>query len=96
MILYALRKNAGQYIHGHSAGGTNPSLVEAMFFGCPILAYGCVYNRESTSNQALYWTDSDELVTLLNNGRMNGTVMRQIAEEQYTWKQITRQYEELY
>ena len=30
--LYALRSNAGYYIHGHSAGGTNPSLVEAMFF----------------------------------------------------------------
>lgn len=95
-ILYALRKKAGLYIHGHSAGGTNPSLVEAMFFGCPILAYDCVYNRESTSSRALYWADSNELVALLNDGRMNGAVMKQIAEEQYTWKQITRQYEELY
>lgn len=95
-ILYALRKNAGQYIHGHSAGGTNPSLVEAMFFGCPILAYGCVYNRESTSGKALYWADADELVALLNDGDMDGIVMKQIAEEQYTWKKITKQYEELY
>jgi glycosyltransferase involved in cell wall biosynthesis len=95
-ILYALRKNAGQYIHGHSAGGTNPSLVEAMFFGCPILAYGCVYNRESTSGKALYWADSDELVSLLNDGDMDGALMRQIAEEQYTWEKITKQYEELY
>jgi glycosyltransferase involved in cell wall biosynthesis len=95
-ILYALRKYAGQYIHGHSAGGTNPSLVEAMFFGCPILAYGCVYNRESTSGKALYWADADEFVALLNDGDMDGTIMKQIAEEQYTWKKITKQYEELY
>lgn len=40
--LHCLRSNAGYYIHGHSAGGTNPSLVEAMFFGCPILCYDVV------------------------------------------------------
>ena len=95
-ILYALRKNAGHYIHGHSAGGTNPSLVEAMFFGCPILAYGCIYNRESTSGKAYYWATADELTTLLNSGAMDGSAMKQIAERQYSWQQITQQYEELY
>lgn len=35
--LYKLRKNCLAYIHGHSAGGTNPSLVEAMHFNIPIL-----------------------------------------------------------
>ena len=94
--LYVLRKNAGQYIHGHSAGGTNPSLVEAMFFGCPILAYGCIYNRESTLGKAYYWENTDELAALLNSGTMDGSIMKQIAERQYTWKQITQQYEELY
>lgn len=54
-VLYALRSNAGFYVHGHSAGGTNPSLVEAMFFGCPILAYDVVYNRETTQGQAYYF-----------------------------------------
>ncbi len=44
-VLYTLRANAEMYVHGHSAGGTNPSLVEAMFFGCPILCYDVVYNR---------------------------------------------------
>lgn len=95
-ILYALRKNAGQYIHGHSAGGTNPSLVEAMFFGFPILAYDVVYNRESTAGQAYYWSNADELVELLSKDNLDGTMMRTIAEGQYTWKKITEQYEELY
>lgn len=95
-ILYALRKNAGQYIHGHSAGGTNPSLVEAMFFGFPILAYDVVYNRESTSNKAYYWKDADELVALLSKDNLDGSIMRKIAGEQYTWQRIAQQYESLY
>lgn len=41
-ILYALRNQCRCYIHGHSAGGTNPSLMEAMFFGKPILAYDVI------------------------------------------------------
>lgn len=36
--------NAAPYVHGHSAGRTNPSLVEAMNFGLPLLAFDCVYN----------------------------------------------------
>ena len=43
-----LRSNARVYIHGHSAGGTNPSLVEAMNLSLPILAFDCVYNRATT------------------------------------------------
>lgn len=95
-ILYALRKNAGMYIHGHSAGGTNPSLVEAMFFGCPILCYDVVYNRASTLDKAYYWSDIDELVKLLQCNDLSGDIMKSIAQERYTWKVITSQYEALY
>lgn len=95
-ILYALRKNAGMYIHGHSAGGTNPSLVEAMFFGCPILCYDVVYNRASTLNKAYYWANEDELVDLLQRSSLNGDAMKVVAEKEYTWKRITSQYEALY
>lgn len=94
--LYVLRSNAGQYIHGHSAGGTNPSLVEAMFFGCPIIAYDVVYNRETTNNKAYYFKDADSIVTLLNEVEMDGTVMKEIAREQYTWSTIAKQYEALF
>lgn len=95
-ILYALRKNAGLYIHGHSAGGTNPSLVEAMFFGCPILCYDVVYNRATTHERAYYWGDVEELVALLEKEGLTGTDMKAIAQKEYTWKAITAQYEALY
>ena len=95
-VLYALRSNAGMYIHGHSAGGTNPSLVEAMFFGCPIMCYDVVYNRATTKEQAYYWKDSDELQQLLKLENLNGKAMRDIAEKEYKWSHIATQYEALY
>ena len=94
--LYALRKNAGMYIHGHSAGGTNPSLVEAMFFGCPILCYDVVYNRASTHDEAYYWATVGELVELLKRNDLSGDKMKIIAQKEYTWKEITSRYEALY
>ena len=95
-MLYALRKNASVYIHGHSAGGTNPSLVEAMFFGKPILCYDVVYNRETTHGQAYYFKDCDSMVALLNRTDLDGNAMKQIAEGYYTWNNIAKQYEALY
>ena len=95
-ILYSLRANAGIYIHGHSAGGTNPSLVEAMFFGHPIIAYDVVYNRETTRNQAYYFADAESLRKLLARPDLDGDAMKRIAEEEYTWKHISSQYCELY
>ena len=94
--LYILRSNSRIYIHGHSAGGTNPSLVEAMFFGKPILAYDCIYNRATTDNRAYYFRGCDDLLSFLSKDGMDGSPMREIAEKQYTWKQIAKQYESLY
>lgn len=94
-ILYILRSNASIYVHGHSAGGTNPSLVEAMFFGIPIIAYDCVYNRATTHDEAYYFKDSDSMSLLLKEN-MDGSKMKLIAQENYTWKKIAEQYESLY
>ena len=94
--LYVLRSNAEMYIHGHSAGGTNPSLVEAMYIGRPIVAYDVVYNRATTDNKASYFKSSDELMELLKQEIANGEDMKQIAQEKYTWKIIASQYENLY
>ncbi|MDE5570985.1 MAG: DUF1972 domain-containing protein [Prevotella sp.] len=94
--LYVLRSHAAAYIHGHSAGGTNPSLVEAMFFGKPILAFDVIYNRATTNNQAYYFSNTDELIGLLEHTYMDGTSMKNIAKEQYTWRKIASQYEALY
>ena len=94
--LHVLRSNAGLYVHGHSAGGTNPSLVEAMFFGRPILCYDVVYNRESTHGRSYYWGDVNELAELLGREDLYGDGMKEIAEKEYTWKKIASQYEALY
>lgn len=94
--LYVLRSHAAMYIHGHSAGGTNPSLVEAMFFGKPILAFDCIYNRATTGNKAYYFKDSDELVSLISIKELDGAAMNEMAQKEYTWKKIASQYEALY
>lgn len=94
--LYALRSNAELYIHGHSAGGTNPSLVEAMFFGIPIYAFDCIYNIESTFHKAHYYHTVDDLLNLIEDMPKNGELMKQLAYEHYTWKMIAEQYEKLY
>ena len=94
--LYALRSHAAMYIHGHSAGGTNPSLVEAMFFGKPILAFDVIYNRATTDEQAYYFKDSDSLLKLISQEGLNGDAMKTVAQKQYTWKKIALQYEALY
>lgn len=94
--LYALRSGCAAYIHGHSAGGTNPSLVEAMFFGKPIIAYDVVYNRETTEGKAYYYKDSHDLEALLGRSDLRGDDMLEIAQRRYTWKHIAQQYEALY
>ncbi len=59
--LKSLRSRSAVYIHGHSAGGTNPSLVEAMHFGVPIIAFDCDFNRSTTEDKALFFRDADSL-----------------------------------
>ncbi|MCM1489662.1 MAG: DUF1972 domain-containing protein [Muribaculum sp.] len=95
-VLYALRSKARIYVHGHSAGGTNPSLVEAMFFGIPIASYDVVYNRETTERKAYYFKDADELLDIVNAEHLSGSQMKKIAERRYKWRIISRQYSELY
>ncbi len=98
--LNRLRGNAVLYIHGHSAGGTNPSLVEAMFFGVSIIAFDVIYNRQTTENKAEYFIDELTLKQCVNkftSGVMksNGTQMHKIALERYTWKKVVQEYEKL-
>ena len=95
-----LRSNATLYIHGHSAGGTNPSLVEAMCLGLPILAFDCVYNRATTEGGCLYWKDAKDLQALLHTSEEKmqemGAVMLEKGQALYTWKRIASQYHALY
>ena len=56
-----LRSNCKIYLHGHSAGGTNPSLVEAMNLQLPIFAYSSGFNEYTTANKALYFKTSESI-----------------------------------
>jgi glycosyltransferase involved in cell wall biosynthesis len=97
--LNQLRGNASLYIHGHSAGGTNPSLVEAMCLGLPVVAYDVDYNRETTENLALYFTKPEELIDVVENeqGKFKdvGIALKNVAMSRYSWKKITKLYEDI-
>lgn len=95
-VLYALRSRARLYVHGHSAGGTNPSLVEAMFFGFPVASYDVVYNRETTEHKAYYFKNTDELLEIATRDNLDGSAMKEVAERRYRWSIISRQYSKLY
>ena len=100
-ILNQFRSNCYIYIHGHSAGGTNPSLVEAMALALPIFAYGINYNKETTDGKAKYFNSSIELIKLLDkiDEDVLDTIskdMKEIADRKYTWKTISEKYSELF
>lgn len=98
--LHELRSNAKLYLHGHSAGGTNPALVEMMWLGLPVLAFDCEYNRYTTEGRATYFTDeadlSRKLMTIDQPSlQANGVSMREIADRRYRWSMIGSQYFEI-
>jgi glycosyltransferase involved in cell wall biosynthesis len=98
--LDVLRSNCLLYIHGHSAGGTNPSLVEAMNLSLPVLAFDCEYNRATTENEAIYFSDSKSLKKVVNRTSLKELmemriVMEEIASRRYTWNTIAMKYSNL-
>jgi glycosyltransferase involved in cell wall biosynthesis len=93
-----IRGNAALYIHGHSAGGTNPSLVEAMYLGLPIFAFNVSYNKTTTENRAIYFSNSEELETkllLVSEIELEKIRkdMKSIALRRYSWEKISDQYD---
>ena len=100
-ILYQIRMQAKCYIHGHSAGGTNPSLVEMMHFGIPVIAFDCDFNRFSTDECAFYFDKEETLRSVLTQidspaAHGVGQAMLRIAKSRYTWKEIGRRYFDLF
>ena len=95
--LYTLRSRAEVYLHGHSAGGTNPSLVEMMHFGVPVLAFDCRFNRMTTENRALYFKTAEDIRCTLEDSDncivvKSAEEMKRIANSRYTWEIIGEQY----
>lgn len=98
-ILNQIRTNCSLYIHGHSAGGTNPSLVEAMYLKLCIVSFNVNFNMATTENAALYFGNADDLVQILNdfdNGELltesYGVKMKEIADVNYKWSIVADKY----
>lgn len=99
-----LRANCKFYIHGHSAGGTNPSLVEAMMLGLPIIAYDVSFNRYTTKNLCTYFKNEDELIELIKifysmdsvSSVAMGASLKSYAEKYYTWSYVGGRYAEIF
>ncbi len=100
IAIHTLRSSAALYIHGHSAGGTNPTLVEAMHSELPILAFDVNFNRFTTENQARYFRNSESLLRLLDefdlqkSGDM-AAQLKAISEKKYCWVDICNSYKKL-
>jgi glycosyltransferase involved in cell wall biosynthesis len=96
----ALHGRVRLYVHGHSAGGTNPVLVEAMWAGLPTLAFDVPFNRYTTQEKAGYFASAEELAAkslrISEEARMNcRQMLRVIAERSYRWDAIRAAYEEV-
>lgn len=99
-LLNQLYGHASTYIHGHSVGGTNPSLLRAMGCGAPVLAFDCVFNREVTDEKALFWSNSQQLAAQLDSFEPTqledfSVAGRQRIADFYQWDKVTDDYEHL-
>lgn len=71
-LLAAIRANAFAYIHGHSVGGTNPSLLEALSLTKINLLFDVVFNREVGEEECMYFSKDDgSLSSLIDNTDAN-------------------------
>lgn len=104
-LLTAIRINAYAYIHGHSVGGTNPSLLEALATTDINLLLNVDFNIEVGKEAAIYWGKQDmnlaniiNTVDVFSEKYINklGSQAKQIIRENYSWQQIVYQYEELF
>ncbi len=97
----ALRRHARFYIHGHTVGGTNPSLVEALGAGSPVLAHDNAFNRWVAGEGARYFGDEAELrhglLTLVQAGPGRRDAMSAASRarhaEAFGWPGIFDAYE---
>jgi len=99
--LNLLRSNCKIYLHGHSAGGTNPALVEAMCLSLPVFAYDCNFNRCTTANKAKYFSNSNDLLQNINKTseielKILGNNMANYAKRIYKWEIITNKYSKVF
>jgi glycosyltransferase involved in cell wall biosynthesis len=98
----ALRFHSSGYLHGHTVGGTNPSLVEAMAAGNAVLAHDNPYNRWVADAGALYFETAEDaslrIGEIIDDPVLRdrlGAASRKRHAEEFTWEHVAGQYEEL-
>lgn len=98
-LLDNLRYYAALYFHGHSAGGTNPSLLEAMASSARICAHDNRFNRSVLGKGACYYENAESLGLLIQETLKDSNAWeqrviwnRQKIQQQYTKAQLIDQY----
>lgn len=104
-LLKLIRENAYGYIHGHSVGGTNPSLLEALGSTRLNLLYDIGFNREVAEDSAVYWNTSVgnlkrllEKTDAFDNDQIDAFDRRskQRIMDDYSWNKIVDSYESVF
>jgi glycosyltransferase involved in cell wall biosynthesis len=88
------------YFHGHTVGGTNPSLLDAMAARAPLAIHNNAFNKSIVKNNALLFTNSTDVRNLISANQYSNEVFIKnnystIAKE-FTWNGIITQYEEFF
>ena len=104
-LLKKIRENAYAYFHGHTVGGTNPSLIEALGSTDLNLLVDVGFNKEVAEDCALYWSrkpgslakliDKADQMSTDEIAEMGRRAKKRVAEE-YTWDKICGQYENVF
>jgi glycosyltransferase involved in cell wall biosynthesis len=95
-LLDRLRAHCGLYLHGHSAGGTNPGLLQAMAAGCAIAAHDNAFNRGILGDSARYFTAEGAREQLAEAWAQRATLPRDhrsTLDRGYRWPVIVDQYD---
>lgn len=103
-VIRELHCNCFAYLHGHSVGGTNPSLLKAMGYGNCILALDTVFNREALADGGIFFPRNVEVLSGMIRGIESDPArvesLRRMGPERiranYTWEKIADQYDELF
>lgn len=99
-LLFSLWQHAGVYYHGHSVGGTNPALVQALALGVPIVARDTSYNREVLGDLARYAkADSAAIAAAISaefeSPTSSPSARIDRAKQHYSWQAVCSGYEAL-
>ena len=99
--LSTLRYFSKLYIHGHSCGGTNPALLDAMASNSLIAAHGNRFNKTVLGSDGFYFTNSKELSLLINEKTFEKRTVfcknnKIKVKNNYSWKKISDEYLELF